>query len=125
MRQAGVLAAAGLVALETGPKRLHVDHENAKFLAQELGRVPGLRLNPAKVQTNIVIFDVRETGLSSADFLAALARRGVLGVPLDQEKIRMVTHLDVDRSDVEQAAAAVRQLVEELPLRRASLKRAT
>ncbi|MGH7766097.1 MAG: threonine aldolase family protein [Candidatus Binatia bacterium] len=125
MRQAGVLAAAGLIALENGPGRLQVDHENAKILAQELGRIPGLRLNPARVQTNIVIFDVRETGLSSADFLAALAQRGVLGVPVDQEKIRMVTHLDVDRSDVAQAAAAVRQLVEELPLRRASLKRAT
>jgi threonine aldolase len=125
MRQAGVLAAAGLVALENGPKRLSVDHENAKFLAEELARIPGIRLNPVKVQTNIVIFDVRETGLSSADFLAALAQRGALGVPIDQEKIRMVTHLDVNRSDVEQAAAAVRQLIEDLSSRRAILKRAT
>jgi threonine aldolase len=125
MRQAGVLAAAGLVALETGPKRLPIDHENAKFLAQELARIPGIRLNPARVQTNIVIFDVRETGLSSADFLAALAKRGALGVPIDQEKIRMVTHLDVNRSEVEQAAAGVRRLVEDLSSRRASLKRAT
>jgi threonine aldolase len=125
MRQAGVLAAAGLVALETGPKRLPIDHDNAKFLAQELASIPGIRLNPARVQTNIVIFDARETGLSSADFLAALAKQGALGVPVDQEKIRMVTHLDVTRSDVAQAAAAVRRLVEDLPSRPASLKRAT
>jgi threonine aldolase len=125
MRQAGVVAAAGLIALENGPKRLHVDHENAKFLAGELARMPGIRLGPAKVQTNIVIFGVRETGLSSAEFLAELKRRGVLGVPLDQENIRMVTHLDVDRSDVEKAAATIREFVEEPGINRAVLRRAT
>ena len=125
MRQAGVLAAAGLIALETGPKRLHVDHENAKFLAQELSRMPGIRLSIAKVQTNIVIFDVRECGLSSAEFLSELGRRGVLGVPIDQEKIRMVTHLDVDRSGVKKAAATIRRFVDELNLKRAGLRRAT
>jgi threonine aldolase len=125
MRQAGVIAAAGLIALENGPKRLHVDHENAKFLAQELARVPGIRLSLAKVQTNIVIYDVSATGLSSNNFLAELARRGVLGVPLDQEKIRMVTHLDVDRSGVEKAAATIRQFVDELKIKRAGLRRAT
>jgi threonine aldolase len=120
MRQAGVLAAAGLIALEAGPKRLQVDHENAKFLAQELARLPGLRLNPARVQTNIVIYDVRETGRSSAEFLSELARRGVLGVPVDQEKVRMVTHFDVDREDIEKAAAGIAELVNELISRRAA-----
>ena len=114
MRQAGVLAAAGLVALETGPKRLRIDHENAKFLAEQLARIPGLRINPARVQTNIVIYNVEETGLSSADFLAELARRRVLGAPVDQERIRMVTHLDVSRNDIEKAAATVREMVAEL-----------
>ena len=109
MRQAGVLAAAGLIALEKGPKRLHIDHENAKFLARELAPMPGIRLNPAKVQTNIVILDVRETGLSSNDFLAGLANKGVLGVPIDQEKVRMVT-TDVDRKDVETAARKIGEL---------------
>lgn len=108
MRQAGVLAAAGLIALEKGPQRLHIDHENAKFLAESLAEIPGIRINPAKVQTNIVIYDVQKTGLSSADFLAELARRKVLGVPVDAEKIRMVTHLDVDRKDVEEAVEAIR-----------------
>lgn len=111
MRQAGVLAAAGLIALEKGPKRLHIDHANAKFLAEQLAQIPGIRLNPAKVQTNIVVYDIQETGLSAADFLAALARRNVLGVPVDAEKIRMVTHLDVDRKDVEKAAATIKEML--------------
>ena len=119
MRQAGVLAAAGLIALEKGPQRLHIDHDNAKLLAHELARMPGIRLNSAKVQTNIVIYDVRETGLDSAEFLAALARRGVLGVPVDRDRIRMVAHLDVNRADIERAAAVIRELVETLTSRRA------
>lgn len=114
MRQAGVLAAAGLIALEKGPKRLHIDHENAKWLAEKLSEVPGIRLNPAKVQTNIVIYDIQKTGLSSAAFLAELSRRKVLGVPVDAERIRMVTHLDVDRKDVEQAVETIREMVASL-----------
>ena len=73
MRQAGVLAAAGLVALEDGPKRLQVDHDNAQVLARELARNPGIALDPSKVQTNIVIFSVKPSGLSSADFLTQIA----------------------------------------------------
>jgi threonine aldolase len=110
MRQAGVLAAAGLIALERGPKRLHIDHENAKFLAARLSEIPGIRINPAKVQTNIVIYNIKQTGLTSSDFLAELAKRKVLGVPVDAEKIRMVTHLDVDRKDVEKAAATIQEM---------------
>ena len=110
MRQVGVLAAAGLVALDNGPKRLHVDHENAKFLANELASVPGITLNPTKVQTNIVIFDVRKSGRSSGDILKTLAQRGVLAVPVDNDKIRMVTHLDVERNAVEKAANITREV---------------
>jgi len=109
MRQVGVLAAAGLVALEKGPKRLHLDHESAAILANQLASVPGIMLNPEKVQTNIVIADVRQSGRSSGDVLNALAQRGVLAVPVDNEKIRMVTHLDVSRSDVERAANIIRE----------------
>jgi len=111
MRQAGVIAAAGLIALEKGPKRLRIDHENAGLLAERLAEIPGIRINPAKVQTNIVIYDIQKTGLSSADFLAGLARRKVLGVPVDAEKIRMVTHLDVDRKDVEEAVETIREML--------------
>ena len=110
MRQAGVLAAAGLVALEKGPKRLQVDHDHAKLLATGLAAVPGITLNPAKVQTNIVIFNLKTSGWSSSDFLQTLAKRSVLAVPVDNERVRMVTHLDVDRNDVEKAAATVQEV---------------
>jgi threonine aldolase len=110
MRQAGVLAAAGLVALENGPKRLEVDHENARLLARQLASVRGIGLNPEKVQTNIVIFDVKSSGRSSADVLKQLAERGVLAVPVDNYKIRMVTHLDVSRNDCERAASIVKEV---------------
>src|SRR5437016_3310826 len=111
MRQAGVLAAAGLIALEKGPKRLQIDHDHAKILATDLAAVPGITLDSKKVQTNIVIFDLKKSGWSSSDFLQALAKRNVLAVPVDSEKVRMVTHLDVDRSGVEKAAAIVREVL--------------
>jgi len=107
MRQAGVLAAAGLVALEKGPKRLHEDHDNARVLAERLAQTSGITLNAAKVHTNIVIFSVKKSGLSSADFLARLAKQQVLAVPVDADRVRMVTHLDVTRHDIEEAAHAV------------------
>jgi threonine aldolase len=111
MRQAGVLAAAALVALEEGPKRLHIDHENAQVLAQGLARIPGIRIEPDKVQTNIVLYDVRKTGLTSAQFLQKLAERKVLGGPVDAHRVRMVTHLDVDRDDIEQALRRISEVV--------------
>ncbi len=111
MRQAGVLAAAGLIALEKGPRRLQIDHDNAKLLATRLAAVPGITLNPAKVQTNIVIFGLKTSGWSSSDFLQTLAKRNVLAVPVDNERVRMVTHLDVDRNDVEKAAAVVQEVL--------------
>jgi len=78
MRQVGVLAAAGLIALEEMPQRLGEDHDNAHFLAGELGKVHGLRVYPERVQTNIVVFDVSGTGLTTAEFGTRLKARGVL-----------------------------------------------
>jgi threonine aldolase len=107
MRQAGVLAAAGLVALEQGPKRLQEDHDNAQVLAREMAKTPGITLDASKVQTNIIIFSVKASGLSAADFVSRIAGRGVLAVPVDSDRVRMVTHLDVNRSDIEKAADIV------------------
>jgi threonine aldolase len=107
MRQAGVLAAAGLIALEEGPKRLQVDHDNAQLLAKKLAAIPGIALDPAKVQTNIVIFSVKPSGRSSSVFLDQIREQGVLAVPVDNDRVRMVTHLDVDRADIEKAADLV------------------
>ncbi|MGE5216405.1 MAG: GntG family PLP-dependent aldolase [Chloroflexota bacterium] len=111
MRQVGVLAAAARVALEEGPKRLHIDHENAQLLAQGLARFPGIKIQPEKVQTNIVIFDVSGTGRSSTAFLQQLAERKVLGGPVDARRVRMVSHLDVDRADIEQALRCIAEVV--------------
>ena len=111
MRQAGVLAAAGLVALEEGPKRLWMDHENAKLLARGLAAIPGISLNADKVQTNIVIFDIAKTGLTPADFLARLKERGVLAGSIGGTRIRLVTHLDVSREDCVKAGEAIATLL--------------
>ncbi len=72
MRQAGILAAAGLIALEEGPNRLQIDHDNAAFLARELAQIPGISIDPGKVVTNILFFDASGTGVDrSGDFQAA------------------------------------------------------
>jgi threonine aldolase len=107
MRQAGVLAAAGLIALEYGPTRLQDDHDNAQVLAKRLAAIPGIALDPSKVRTNIIIFSVKPSGLSSSEFLSQIAMQGVLAVPVDAHQVRMVTHLDVTRSEVEIAADRV------------------
>ena len=111
MRQSGVLAAAALVALDEGPPRLWMDHENAKLLARGLAAITGIRLNPGKVQTNIVIFGIERGKMSSAEFLEALKARGVIALPVDASSVRMVTHLHVDRAAIEAAIAAVAEVM--------------
>ncbi len=113
MRQAGVIAAAGLVALEKGPGRLHEDHAKAKHLAERLSAIPGIEVDPSKVQTNIVIYGIRGTGFDSDMYLDELERRGVLAVPVDRGRVRMVAHLDVTLEDVDKAADVVGDLVGE------------
>ena len=110
MRQAGVLAAAGLIALEKMPARLAEDHANAKFLAAGLAQVPGIRLDAAKVVTNILVFNVAGTGISSFDICKKLAEQGVLASGIDAEQIRMVTHMDVDRAACARALEAVQAI---------------
>ncbi len=100
MRQVGILAAAGLIALEESPQRLHIDHENAKRLAEGAANIEGISIDAEKVQTNIVIFDVSETGKTSADICAKLKEINILASPFGKA-IRMVTHYDVSREDIE------------------------
>jgi threonine aldolase len=111
MRQVGVLAAAAAVALEEGPKRLCIDHENGQVLAQGLANIPRILIQPEKVQTNIVIYDVGETGLATSEFLKRLAAHKVLAGPVDAKRVRMVTHLDVDRGDIEEALKVIGEVV--------------
>jgi threonine aldolase len=108
MRQAGILAAAGLIALEKMPARLHEDHENARWLAEGLSRVRGFKIDPAKVMTNIVVFDVSGTGLTSAEISRRLAAQNVLINGINPETMRLVTHMDADRAACQRALAAMR-----------------
>jgi len=110
MRQAGVLAAAGLIALETMPARLGVDHAKAKLLAEGLAAIEGISLDPARVETNIVIFDVGGTGLAGAAFSGELKKRGVLANAVAPSLLRMVTHHDVSLEQCRIALDAVREV---------------
>jgi len=110
MRQAGILAAAGLIALEQMSARLAEDHANATWLAQELSQIPGIAVDPAHVQTNIVIFDIAATGHTPAQFSQKLKDRGVLMNGVSATAVRAVTHYDVDRAACAQAIQAVQQI---------------
>jgi threonine aldolase len=110
MRQAGVLAAAGLVALEEMPVRLGEDHANARLLAQAAARHKA-EIDLTTVQTNIVIFNLRG-GDDAAAFCAALKERGVLASGIGPRAVRLVTHYDVSREDCERAAEVVGEVLE-------------
>ncbi len=99
MRQAGILAAACLIALEESPKRLHEDHANARILAEGIANISGIALDVKKVETNIVIFDITGTGKTSGEICARLKQEGVLASGFDS-RIRMVTHCDISTSDI-------------------------
>jgi len=110
MRQAGILAAAGLIALEEGPQKLANDHANAKLLAEGLAKIPGFKIDPAKVQTNIVICDITGTRKTSGEISCALAGRQVLANGVGANLLRFVTHLDVNREECAQALAVVAEV---------------
>jgi threonine aldolase len=111
MRQAGILAAAGLIALEQGPVKLASDHANAKFLAQALSKIPGFKIDPAKVRTNIVICDITATGMNSGEISCTLAGHNVLANGVGPEQIRFVTHLDVPREQCARALEIVASVI--------------
>ena len=110
MRQIGILAAAGMIALEDGPKRLHEDHENAKTLAGGLAGIFGIQIDVDKVLTNIVIFEISGTGKTSDEIVALLAEKGVLAVGFGSQ-IRMVTHLDVSTRQVNQTIDVLGKII--------------
>ena len=110
MRQAGVLAAAGLLALEEGPKRLHEDHAHARMLAECVAECAGASIDLGAVQTNIVIFTVPGDG-AAAKLVADLKARGVLSSVVGPEQVRLVTHCDVGRAECEKAGGMLRELL--------------
>ena len=119
MRQAGILAAAGLIAIEEMPKRLTEDHENAQFLAKELAIIPGIVLDVSTVQTNIVIFELlaakteEPSHSEAAELTRRLADRGVLASAIGPRHVRLVTHMDIRRADCQQAIETIRELLAE------------
>ena len=102
MRQAGIIAAAGVYALEHHVDRLAEDHANAQLLAGGLGDIPGVRVDNPEPETNMVFFDLAGTGMAPPAFMAAIQERGVR-VSGGGARLRAVTHLDVSRADVERA----------------------
>lgn len=111
MRQAGVLAAAGLIALEEMPKRLHEDHANARLMAEALANVEGVEIDPETVETNIVIFRLAGS-LTPAELIARLKARGVLVSAVGPQLVRLVTHRDVSRGDCIRATEILTEEIE-------------
>ena len=105
MRQSGILAAAGLYALEHHRSRLVEDHERARTLARGADRIGGLRVEPP--ETNIVMLNIVAPGVTTEVILAFLAERGVLMVPFGPKRIRAVTHMDVDADGIRRALGAL------------------
>ncbi|MFL6463471.1 MAG: threonine aldolase family protein [Bryobacteraceae bacterium] len=110
MRQVGVLAAAGLIALEESPAHLPNDHANARFLAERIAAIDGIALDPSRIRTNIIIFDVSGLGAGTKDFSQELKSRGILANGINATHMRMVTHMDVTRADCEYAANTLAKL---------------
>jgi threonine aldolase len=110
MRQVGVLAAAGLVALDESPSILLEDHRRAKRLADGLRDINGVSINH-QVDTNIVVFDVSQTGVDAGALAGRLKERGVLVGAVDSKTMRVVTHYDVDDAGVEQALDAAKAVI--------------
>jgi threonine aldolase len=111
MRQVGVIAAAGLVALEKSPGRLHEDHDNAKRLAEGISEIPGLKIDLAKVRSNIVIFDCKGSGMNAVELCDVLHAKGVWAQDTALYSVRMVTHWNVERTGIERALAELRSVV--------------
>ena len=109
MRQVGILAAAGLIALEESPKRLHQDHENARKLTEGVSAIPGVSIDLEKVATNIVIFDISSTGKNSTEICAKLKDKGILAIGFGNA-IRMVTHCDVTAQDIDKTVSELSEI---------------
>ena len=110
MRQVGIIAEAGIYALKHNFARIKEDHQNARWLAERLVEIDGIEIDMETVQSNLVVFDIAGTGKKVMDVVGALKRRGVLVVPFGGLTLRAVTHLDVDRRDLERAVKIIQKV---------------
>jgi threonine aldolase len=111
MRQAGILAAAGLVALEHGPANLAADHKNAKFLADGLADSSCVRVSSAKVVTNIVLIEATDCSMTAPTLVSKFAEHGLLANAIMPNTVRLVTHRDVSRADCDRALQIIRRVL--------------
>ncbi len=116
MRQAGIIAAPGIVALERMIDRLEEDHRNARCLAEGIAKIEGIQIDLSHVQTNIVCFDISGLGASGDLFLSKLKQKGILALTVAKNRVRMVTHKGIEKEQVEQAIAAIESISNELYL---------
>ena len=110
MRQVGIIAAAGIHALDHHRERLQEDHDHAKLLALGLKEFKGVSIDPDHIETNIIIFDVAGTGRTAPQISESMKKERILIHAVGKTQIRMVTHLDVNRKDVEKALEAFRKI---------------
>jgi threonine aldolase len=114
MRQAGIIAAPGIVALEKMVNRLEEDHVNAKRLAEGIAKVEGIAVDMERVQTNMVLFDISGLGVADEVFLLKLKENGVLALTNAKNKVRMVTHRGIEKEHIEKAITAIENVADEL-----------
>jgi len=110
MRQIGFLAAAGIYALDHHIERLAEDHQKAKRLAEALSKIPGIKIEPERVQTNILYFEVKKEGWTARRAVEELRQRGILVLLIQEPLIRAVTHLDVSEEDIERTISVFQEL---------------
>jgi threonine aldolase len=112
MRQAGILAAAGIVALTEMVERLEEDHENAQILARGLSQIKGFKIDPSRFRTNILYFDVVREGLTPLQLCDALAKEGIRIIPVGPKRLRAVTHYQIKRKDIETALKIISKVMQ-------------
>jgi threonine aldolase len=111
MRQAGILAAAGIIALEHMMERLKEDHKNARILGEGLANISGIKVDLETIQTNMVYFDLHESGMDTYQFLPKLAKYNILGLPRPPTKVRLVTHYGISEEDIYATIKAIKEIV--------------
>jgi threonine aldolase len=111
MRQAGIIAAPGIIALEKMIDRLKEDHENARFFAKKLSKVTGIEINLERVQTNMVTFDIKAPRITDEIFLLKLKEKGILALAQAKNRIRIVTHYGIRKEDMETTLSAIESIL--------------
>jgi threonine aldolase len=116
MRQAGIIAAPGIIALEKMTARLKTDHENAKLLAEALSKINGVQIDLKNIQTNIVIFNLASSAIDDNAFIQALKENGILALTQGKNKVRLVTHIGIEKEHIEETATSIARILSKLTL---------